>query len=69
MIASINRQKVRAVRLSDTMWKKIQSMAAVVEMRPSEFIRRVLEDRIADISKSALSAPVDIATLARGDGK
>jgi hypothetical protein len=26
-------------------------MAAVVEMRPSEFIRRVLEDRIAEITK------------------
>jgi predicted DNA-binding ribbon-helix-helix protein len=44
-------KNVRAVRLSDTMWKKIQSMAAVVEMRPSEFIRRVLEDRIAELSK------------------
>jgi hypothetical protein len=44
-------KNVRAVRLSDTMWKQIQNMAAVVEMRPSEFIRRVLEDRIAELSK------------------
>lgn len=44
-------KNVRAVRLSDTMWKKIQDMAAVVEMRPSEFIRRIIEDRIAEISK------------------
>lgn len=44
-------KNVRAVRLSDTMWKKIQELAMVCEMRPSEYMRRILEDHIADISK------------------
>ena len=44
-------KNVRAVRLSDTMWKKIQDMAAIVEMRPSEYIRRIIEDHLSIISK------------------
>ena len=50
-IKSPKPKNVRGVRLSDTMWERIKSLAAVVEMCPSEYIRRIIEDHLSIISK------------------
>lgn len=44
-------KNVRFIRLSDTSWERIKSLAAIVEMRPSEYIRRLIEDHLSIISK------------------
>jgi len=43
-IKSPKPKNVRAVRISDTMWRDIQAAAVEKDMRPSEFIRRIVED-------------------------
>jgi hypothetical protein len=45
-------KSVRAVRLSDTMWKRVQDEAAKKEMRPSEFMRRLIEAHFADADEA-----------------
>ena len=36
----------RAVRISDSTWAKVQEVALRREMRPSEYIRRIIEDSL-----------------------
>jgi hypothetical protein len=45
-------KNVRAIRLSDIMWHEIQEAAAKKEMRPSEFMRRIIEDYLLINGKS-----------------
>lgn len=41
-------KEVRTIRLSDSMWQNIRAAAASKDMRPSEFIRRILETHLSD---------------------
>ena len=34
------------------MWERIKSLAAIVEMRPSEYIRRLIEDHLSDLAQA-----------------
>jgi predicted DNA binding CopG/RHH family protein len=39
----IPKKRVRAIRFSDKMWQEIKRRAALKEMRPSEYVRRLVE--------------------------
>jgi hypothetical protein len=47
-------KEVRAVRIGDVMWQSIRVAAAAKDMRPSEFIRRIIE---AHLSQNAEVKP------------
>jgi predicted DNA-binding ribbon-helix-helix protein len=49
-------KNVRAVRLSDTVWNKIIELAAQQEMRPSEYIRRILESHLTALDHTKCDA-------------
>jgi len=50
----IEPKKVWAFRISEKMLGDLTRLAAIVEMRPSEYIRRLIEDHLSDISKKEL---------------
>ena len=41
-------KEVRAIRISESMWKRVTELAYRREMRPSEYVRRIIEAHIVD---------------------
>ena len=47
-VKAIRPKKVWAFRLSESMLAELSARAAEKEMRPSEYLRRIIEEHLAD---------------------